>query len=112
MKISSILNKVVKVVTFPLSGPAKLLLTPLENKMNAAVKAAAVSMFRKILRTLLAVGATALLAALPAMQAVFEQAAAKGGMTEQIVFGGIVAGLVGIIAFLERYVAMNGKPQA
>lgn len=75
--------------------------------MNAAVKAALMSTGKKVLRTLGAVAAAALIAALPAAQEVFQNAAEHGSIVEKAVFGLVVSGLVGLAAFAERYTSVN-----
>lgn len=77
--------------------------------MDQVMKSALQSAGKKVLRTLVAVSLTAAAVALPAVTEVFKQAAASGSTAEHLVFGSIVAVLVGISAFVERHIA---KPKA
>lgn len=105
--VPKLLQRKKRVEAPPEPLPKPSLIQPLENIAVNVLELAIKSALRKIVRTVLAT----LLAVSPQIVAAFRDGAAGQDLVTQGVFGLIVAGLVGLFAFVERYLAvLNAKP--
>lgn len=79
--------------------------------MSSAIQNALMSAAKKALRGIVATALLALAAALPVMKETFQQVAATGNVTEKVIYGAIITGIITVIAFVDRLAKQwNAQP--